>query len=361
MSPGTKAIPASSRWWSFAILVAAVALFWGASLKNKPSRKAVDFDVVCETFLSPAFLSLNLKQDPTELVSLTAYDFYGSLSDASTIRFAKDNQKQTPLHSSALHLQAEEDMHNALSYLEVARQGLIGNSIPLNIDAGVALSSAGRPEEAPTLTLVSKKRNDVELKMSSGQINVKAGNRYTIPEVQPKQIEAFSAELQGKDLVSLRLLSGDRPNTKATLRFTMSKRDLPLLTSPVSVQNVSLSFDRAVNPYIRLDNKPAQGITSDRKTDIVIECESVTVNTIAIVGDPEKRGAPTLRVTGTGRAKSVRQDGDELMPTRLHEILDEPLAERTRWLILLGGLAAVLLKAVDHALDILLDWAFPKE
>lgn len=97
MSPGTKAIPWRSKVLSFAILVAAIAIFWGASLRNKPSGKAVGFDVVCETFLSPAFLSLNLKQDPTELVSLTAYDFYGSLSDASTIRFAKDNQKQTPL------------------------------------------------------------------------------------------------------------------------------------------------------------------------------------------------------------------------------------------------------------------------
>ena len=62
----------------------------------------------------------------------------------------------------------------------------------------------------------------------------------------------------------------------------------------------------------------------------------------------------------SGRARSMRQDGNQLLPTRLHEILDKPVAERTGWLILLCGLAAVLLKAADHALGILLDWAIPK-
>jgi hypothetical protein len=84
------------------------------------------------------------------------------------------------------------------------------------------------------------------------------------------------------------------------------------------------------------------------------------VDSIAIVGDAEKREGPTLHIKGSGRARSMRQDGNQLLPTRLHEILDKPVAERTGWLILLCGLAAVLLKAADHALGILLDWAIPK-
>jgi hypothetical protein len=182
--------------------------------------------------------------------------------------------------------------------------------------------------------------------------------------VQREQIESFQATLEGKDLLSVQIRSGDRPpnpgGSPVRLAFKTYQGNLPLLNSPKTLQRVSLTFDRTLNPYLLVENKSAEGVTSDRKTDLVIECESATIDSIAIVGDPEKREAPALHIKGSGRAKSMRQDENELLPTRLHEILDKPVAERTGWLILLCAIAAVLLKAADHALGILLDWAIPK-
>ena len=358
-----SAIPKSSIWWSWGILAFVCAAFGLAYARNAPSSKDVAFDVVCESFVSPGYLTLHLKQDPTtELASVSGYDLYGSISGASSISFARDHEKAVSLRSSMLTLRADEDENHLRSYLNLARQGTIGG-IALDVEPGVVLSSAGSPGEAPALALVSRARNDVKLTMSSKQISVDGG-RYTIPEVQREQIESFQATLEGKDLLSVQLRSGDRPpdrgGSPVRLAFKTYQGSLPLLNSPKTLQRVSFTFDRALNPYLQVEKKSAEGVTSDRKTDLVIECESATVDSIAIVGDPEKREAATLRIKGSGRARSMRQDGNQLLPTRLHEILDKPVAERTGWLILLCGLAAVLLKAADHALGILLDWAIPK-
>jgi hypothetical protein len=360
MSP--SAIPKSSIWWSCGVLAIVCALFGSAYAFNAPSSKDLTFDVVCESFLSPGYLALNLKQDPTELVSLTGYDLYGSISGASSIRFARNDQKPASLSASTLTLQAEANKNRLRSYLSLSRKKTIGG-IALNVDPHVLLSSAGSPGEAPVLALASRAKNDVNLTMGSKQTSVE-GARYTIPEVQNGQLEEFQATLEGKDLMYLQLRSGDRPpdpsGTPARLTFKTYLGDLPLLKSPEPLQNVSLSISRAFNPYLRLDNKSAEGVTSDRKADLVIECENATLESIAIVGNPETRDAATLRVKGSCRARSLRQEGNELLPTRLREILDKPVAERTGWLILLGAIAAVLLKAADHALGILLEWAIPK-
>jgi len=357
-----SAIPKSSIWWSWGILAFVCAAFGLAYARNAPSSKDVTFDVVCESFVSPGYLTLLLKQDPTELASVTGYDLYGSVSGASSISFIRDHQKPVSLQSSTLTLQADEDKNHLRSYLNLTRRGTIGG-IALDVEPGVVLSSAGSPGEAPALALVSRARNDVKLTMGSEQISVD-GARYTIPEVQREQIESFQSTLAGKDLLSVQIRSGDRPpdrdGSPMRLAFKTYQGNLPLLKSSKTLQRVSLTFDRALDPYLRIENKSAEGVTSDRKTDLVIECESATVDSIAIVGDAEKREGPTLHIKGSGRARSMRQDGNQLLPTRLHEILDKPVAERTGWLILLCGLAAVLLKAADHALGILLDWAIPK-
>jgi hypothetical protein len=358
----STSIPKSSIWWSWGILGFVCVAFGMAYAFNAPSSKDLSFDVVCEIFVSPGYLTLDLKQDPTELASVSGYDLYGSIAGISSISLAGDHQKARSLSASTLTLQADEDKNHLRSYLALTRQGMIGG-IALDVEPGVALSSAVSPDEAPALAFVSRAKDDVKLTMSSAQMSVK-GDRYVIPEVQRVLLDSFQAALEGKDLISVQLNSGERPpdpgGTPLRLTFKPSQEDLPLLRSPKILQNVSLRFDRAFNPYLRIEKKSVEGVTSDRKTDLVIECESARIDSIAIVGNPEKREAATLRIKGSGRTRSMRQDGNQLLPTRLHEILDKPVAERTGWLILLCAVAAVLLKAADHALGILLEWAIPK-
>jgi hypothetical protein len=358
-----SAIAKRSIWSSWGVLAIVCAAFGLGYAFNAPSTKDLTFDVVCQGFVSPGYLSLNLKQDPTELASIAGYDLYGSISGASSITVARDQQKPVPLDASRLTLRAEENKDRLRSYLSLTREGTIGG-IALAIDPGVELSSAGSPGDAPALALASRAKNDVSLAMSSRQVSAE-GARYTIPEVQAGQLESFQAKLEGKDLTSIQLRSGARPSdrtgTPARLTFKAYQGELPLLKAPQSLQNVSLTFEGAFNPYLRVETKTVEGVTADRKTGLLIECESARIDSISIVGNPEKGDAATLRIQGSGRARSMRQDGNQLLPTRLREILDKPVAERTGWLILLCAIAVVLLKAADHALDILLEWAIPKD
>jgi hypothetical protein len=353
--PPPKSVKCSLWTLVVAGLVSVVAF-----VLNAPPSKDLRFDVVCETFVAPAPLTLNLSQDPTELRSVTADDFDGSVSDASIIRFARENQKLTLVPIHTLALRADNSGDHPLSYLKLTRLGAIGKLL-LEVGSGVELSSTGMLSTAPSLTLASQAENDVRLTISSAQIILNEGNRYVIPEIQPKPLDGFHSTLEGKDLVALHLCSGSRPKTRAKLTFGTDQRNLPLLQAAQKLPHgAALTFTRAVNPYLRLDNKSAEGVTSDRKADLLVDCRTATVDTIAIIGDQEKREVPALRITGSGKVRSVRQDGHELMPTRLSEVLDQPVAERTGMLVLLGALAAVFLKAVDHALGVLLERLIPK-
>jgi hypothetical protein len=59
-------------------------------------------------------------------------------------------------------------------------------------------------------------------------------------------------------------------------------------------------------------------------------------------------------------AASVQQDGHELLPTLVSEVMDLSYAERGAVLIILGFALFVAFKVVDRALSVLLEYYFPK-
>jgi hypothetical protein len=355
-------VPASSKKYSWYTLGGAVVIGVVALLCNQPGSKDLKFDIVCETFTAPAPLTLNLNQYPTELVSVIAYDFHGSLSDAPAVRFAPDKLDLTLLPIHTLTLKAADNPNQPLSYLNLTRTGEIGKLL-LEVSPRVELGSMRTIGAAPSLTLESRAEDDTSLTISSAQITLNEGNRYFIPEIQPNHLfDAFHSVLAGKDLVALDLHSGGWPKTRAELTFKTDSRNLPLLESAQTLPvGATLTFTRAINPYLLLDSEAVEGVITDRKVDLIVESKSATIDTIAIVSDGETREGPALRVTGTGKIKSLRQGGHQLMPTRLDEVLDMPVGKRTFWLVFLGALAAAFLKTVDHVMSVILESLFPKE
>jgi hypothetical protein len=356
--PGVKPNSVKRSWITLAgaAIIAGIAFF----LLNSPATKTLKFYVVCETFVTPASLTLNLSQDPTELQSVVATDFDGYASDATSIQLAPNQQKLAPIPAHTLTLQLDNNTNHPISQLSLSRRGRVGE-LMLKVEPRVELSSVGIPGAASSLTLVSRAGNDIRLKISSAKVDIDKGNYYIIPEVQAGQFDAFHAALEGRDLVAMNLKSGSRRDTGAVLTFNTEQRNQPMLkAAQVLPGPITLIFRRAVNPTLRLDENAVQGVILDRKTDLVAECESATLDMIELVGEPEKRGLPALSVYGGGKVRSLRQDGHQLMATRLQEILDRPFTERNLWLIGLGAVVAVFLKAVDHALGILLEKLIPK-
>ena len=118
-----------------------------------------------------------------------------------------------------------------------------------------------------------------------------------------------------------------------------------------------------INPDLRVEDKNATGVIADRSTDLEIHEASGaqgTIEEIAVTGAGEKSDAPRLRVRGRVEASSVQQDGHELLPTLVSEVMDLPYAERGVALIVLGFLLFLVFKIVDRALSVLLEYIFPK-
>jgi hypothetical protein len=75
-------VPPQSGRKSWVTLVAAVIVAGAALWLNEPSEKKLELDIVCEKFIAPMPLTLKLHNGVTELDSLVADGFYGSMSDA---------------------------------------------------------------------------------------------------------------------------------------------------------------------------------------------------------------------------------------------------------------------------------------
>ena len=64
--------------------------------------------------------------------------------------------------------------------------------------------------------------------------------------------------------------------------------------------------------------------------------------------------SPALHFHGEVEAVSLRQDGHELLPSLVEDILDKPYTERSFLLVFLGFVALLIFKVVERALDVLI-------
>jgi hypothetical protein len=131
------------------------------------------------------------------------------------------------------------------------------------------------------------------------------------------------------------------------------------------VNNVSLQLHGCVNPDLRIGDKvgdkSATGVIADRRTNLKIEAIAGTIDAIGIVGGVEKNDdSPRLRVRGLTQASSLEQDGHELLPTLVGEVMDLPYTQRGAALIALGFVLFLTFKVVDRTLGVLLEYFFPK-
>ena len=121
-----------------------------------------------------------------------------------------------------------------------------------------------------------------------------------------------------------------------------------------------LELHGALNADLRIEKKTVGGMILDHPVDLLIDAETARIDEILIIADPEKRGAPTLRVRGSATVTSLKQDGRELLNTFIAELMDKPYAERSGTLAVLGFALFAMLKIVDRTLGVLVDYLFPE-
>ena len=236
--------------------------------------------------------------------------------------------------------------------------------LTLEATAELTATTTVRPN-LPWLAVLSKMKDDAALTVRGLEVDIIEANRYRIDDIDASQVvDAFGATLIGSlsGKIVDQLNASSRARTFAALTFARTPSlSLPLLERAATVAGSSrLEFIRLVNPNLRLGERRIEGIAADQPVNLAAMVSATTIEELRLVNDAAKPGLPALVVSGHATAHSLQLDGRELMPTRLDEILNAPVSDRTLMLLGLGALAAVLLKVLDRALSVLLVYVLPE-
>ncbi|MCU1247708.1 MAG: hypothetical protein JWQ49_737 [Edaphobacter sp.] len=367
MAPLTPDQKRARRRSIAALLVVGVLLFF-LLLTNKPRGKQVRFNAVCRSFVAPLPLTLKLHEGATEVQEATAEGFGGAVTNVGSASFVLDGRPVNGASPPEFKLTRSADVNQTPPHFDVKLSGGLGRT-ELRVGSNAVISSFGPGDGRPWVKLESVTPGDVQVELVSAASTL-VGNRYLVEGAGlPKgMVEGFRAEVKGAIPGAMVSLNSGGKDAAVKVWLRAEAEEQPLLGGggPNAVQlggRVELVLRGCVNPDLRVEDKSAAGVIADRSTDLTIggtSADSGTIDEIDVTGSGDKSDAPRLRVRGRLEAASVRQDGHELLPTLVSEVMDLSYAERGAVLIILGFALFVAFKVVDRALSVLLEYYFPK-
>ena len=354
-----------------ALLVVAVA-FFGASLANRPREKPVKFDAVCGSFVAPLPLMLQLHKQATEVQGATAEGFEGNVTEVESGTLVMDG-KPLSVGPGEFKLERSSDVNQTPPHLDVKLSGGLGRT-ELRAGKDTVISSFGSADGRVWVNLESAQAKDIKVTLVSAANSLK-GNRYLVSGtgLPTRMVRDLEAELKGAIATKVVLDSGAKGATVKVWLWTQTKEQQLLVGEDGEAAKASLPIEGqdaggpatsllrgCVNPDLRIEDKMATGVIADRPTALEIRAVSGTIDGIGVVSGVEKTDAPRLHVQGEAEAKSMTQDGRELLPTMVSEAMDRPFSERGLFLIGVGLALFVVFKVVDRTMSVLLEYLFPK-
>jgi hypothetical protein len=347
-------------------LASSIAIIIGALSCNEPSAKTVDFDIDCAQFVVPAEITLNLNPGQAQIRKATLFGFEGSVSNVVSGTMQADDAPERQLMNNDVTLLVSPDKSVPVSYLNVIPSGDYGK-MELSADPGMVLESNVSPDEPPTLVVKqsSNAQGGARVVLQSGEASLRGG-RLIVGRSTPV-VNRVQMKVNGRPLgtvVELKAGAEHPEQIRAEMTFGQSNSDVELLGDELSraltLNKVQLKFSGAFNPDLRIDGLKPKELIADHNVDLVLELLSGKIQSVGLASSSTKRRSPGLRISGSAKASSVLQDGRELLPTWVEEVLDKSYTERGFILVLLGFLAFALFKVIDRALDLLLKFFTPE-
>lgn len=321
---------------------------WALLSASPPARKIVG-DFTCEQVELPGIAVLNLNYGRTQLRSARLWGFEGSALNV------KD--------AAGSSLQFSSGAAGPAPFVELLPDGAFG-AMSFQAEPGVLLKPADMRDGGACLQISVPSGARAYLHLSSDSIRFRA-DRYNLthsPDGSDVSGTLNSTSLTEPVAAEFHSASHQIGPDQAGLCFQRIEREIALVepetATPISVRT-EVRFGGVLNPSIEVEGfHDLKEKVADHKTDLVMAGDGLRLTGIFLSTAGQGRSA--IRVTAAGRAQSVRQEGRELLPTRLEDISEEWWTKRGLWLVI-GGLALIVFrKVIDHALDVLLKRFLPE-
>jgi hypothetical protein len=321
---------------------------WALLSASPPARK-IDGDFICEQVELPGAAVLNLNYGRTQLRSARLWGFGGSALNV------KD--------ATGGHLQFNSDAAGPAPFVELLPDGAFG-AMSLQAEPGVLLKPADVRDGSACVQFSVPSGARASLHLSSDSIHFRAA-RYNLahfPGGSDVSGTLNSASPTEPVAAEFRSASHQTGPDQAELCFQRAEREIALVepetTSPISV-STEVKFGGVLNPSIQVEGfHDLKEKVADRKTGLVMAGDGLRLTGIFLSAAGQGRSA--IRVTAAGRAQSVRQEGRELLPSRLEDISEEWWTKSGLWLVFAGLALVVFRKVIDRALDVLLKRFLPE-
>ena len=329
-----------------------------ALLSTRLPSKRIDGDFMCEELELPTAAKLNLNYGGTQLRTARLWGFDGTIANVGQPAGAADK------HTEARgRLNFESAQVETAQFVELVPDGAFGL---MSIEAGVGtvLKPADMRDGCVCMQLFVRGDGRTSLHLNSDSLHVRAA-RYNLALVgighdvpvtltrvgpaEPLRSEFHSAPSQaGAD--------------QAQLCFQKVENEIALVepgrTNPINVA-AGVKFGGVLNPSIKVDGyRDLPGRAADRKTDLVIAGNGLRLTGLFLSRGEHGRSA--MRIIIAGQARSIRQEGREILPSWLEDISEEWWTKRGLWLVLAGLVLVAFRRLIDRALDVLLKRLLPE-
>jgi hypothetical protein len=319
---------------------------WALLSASPPARK-IDGDFTCEQVELPGAAILNLNYGRTQVRSARLWGFEGSVLNVKG--------------AAGGRLQFDSGAAGPVPFVELLPDGAFG-VMSLQAEPGVLLKPADMRDGSACVQLSVPSGARASLHLSSDSIRFRAA-RYNLAHSQGgSDVSGTLNSASPTEPVATEFRSASHRTgpDQAELCFQRIEREIALVepgtTTPISV-STEVKFGGVLNPSIEVEGFHDLKV-ADRKTDLVMAGDGLRLTGIFL--SAAGQGRSVIRVTAAGRAQSVRQEGRELLPSRLEDISEEWWTKSGLWLVIAGLALVVFRKIIDRALDVLLKRFLPE-
>lgn len=330
---------------------------------NRPNSRQAVVSISCDAIRLPQPIVFSLE----ELRQLHVRSYGADMTRIRDLILSHDSTTERYSRVTSLGIQSRQSL--SAGSLLVEPHPAFGDftcAIPANNEIR---AQAPRSGKQLALQVVSEGAEPALFDLQADVLMIREANRVKLTGLQLRKgsdIPYFSLiATNRRGLVRLRLSpepSNGKGKPSATAFFQPGSFDITLIRQVLTLTpNRQIMLYGCKSPRLKLDGQDPTLLTKDVSSDLVVTPKQFTVNTLSLRTDQASGKHGVIVIEGRGVVDSVRQDGRELVPTALQDILNKSPSEKGLYALFAAFLVLAGTTFMNRCLAILAAIAFPDE